>query len=64
MIAITGFSGFVGKQLLSSINLNDCLLLGRKAPSRNQKFCEFDLALAQDSKLTESLSPVTTDVVE
>lgn len=60
MIAITGFSGFVGTQLLSSLDLNNCLLLGRKAPGRNQKFCEFDLASAQESRLTEALKPVTT----
>jgi UDP-glucose 4-epimerase len=46
MIAITGFSGFVGRHLLPLLDKEECLLLGRKAPSDDNNFCEFNLAAA------------------
>ena len=44
MIAITGYSGFVGTELLKKINTEECLLLGRKPILGNYKHQYFDLS--------------------
>jgi UDP-glucose 4-epimerase len=60
MIAITGFSGFVGRHLLPLLDKEECLLLGRKAPSDDNNFCEFNLAAANKCDLINLLKPVCT----
>ena len=62
MIAITGYSGFVGQQLLKELPSNRCLLLGRKPPNAEETdfaFCEFDLAKADDNNLSQFLCSVS-----
>ena len=44
MIAMTGYSGFVGKELLKQISTEECLLLGRKPISGNYKHQYYDLS--------------------
>lgn len=44
MIAITGYSGFVGTELLKKINTEECVLLGRKPILGNYKYQYFDLS--------------------
>ncbi|TMP05557.1 UDP-glucose 4-epimerase [Pseudoalteromonas sp. S3178] len=44
MIALTGYSGFVGTELLKKINTKECVLLGRKPASDNYKHQFFDLS--------------------
>lgn len=60
MIALTGYSGFVGQKLLSLLSLNDCILLGRRPPQRGQKFCEFDLSSVNMLNMVEPLQQVDT----
>lgn len=58
MIAITGYNGFVGQQLLNVVPSNECLLLGRKPPNEKQvgfSFCQFNLANANDNSLIQPL---------
>lgn len=57
-IAITGSTGFVGKQLISQLPDSECLILGRKplgAPKTSYSFCEFDLSSANDNNLIQPL---------
>ena len=44
MIAITGYSGFVGTELLKKINTEECVLLGRKPIMGSYKHQFFDLS--------------------
>lgn len=44
MIAITGYSGFVGTELLKKINTEECMLLGRKPITGSYKHQFFDLS--------------------
>tara|TARA_R110001632_G_scaffold60284_3_gene146343 strand:+ start:12041 stop:12961 length:921 start_codon:yes stop_codon:yes gene_type:complete len=60
MIALTGYSGFVGQQLLRQLSDHQCLLLGRKQPSSDYPFCEFDLGSADSANTFLPLSDVTT----
>ena len=60
MIAITGYNGFVGKELLKQLPERECLLLGRQAPKADYKFCEFDLSTISSVNLTSSLDSVST----
>jgi nucleoside-diphosphate-sugar epimerase len=60
MIALTGYSGFVGQKLLENLSTNDCLLLGRKNLNSNYSFCEVDLERVHKLDLLESLKPVNT----
>jgi UDP-glucose 4-epimerase len=60
MIALTGYSGFIGQKLISLLYLNDCILLGRRPPQRGQKFCEFDLSSVNMLKMIEPLQQVET----
>ena len=43
MIALTGYTGFVGQHLLELLNTTDCLLLGRNLLANYSHFDEFDL---------------------
>lgn len=49
MIAITGYSGFVGKELLKKIDVEECLLLGRQPVAGNYKHQHFDLSNTNQS---------------
>jgi UDP-glucose 4-epimerase len=60
MIALTGYSGFVGRRLLESLTKNECLLLGRNKANDDYNFCEVDLATVHKLDLLESLKPVNT----
>jgi UDP-glucose 4-epimerase len=60
MIALTGYSGFIGQKLITLLSLNDCILLGRRPPQRGQKFCEFDLNSVNLLKVIEPLQHVDT----
>jgi UDP-glucose 4-epimerase len=60
MIALTGYSGFVGQKLLENLTTNECLLLGRKNLNNDCSFCEVDLELVHKLDLLESLKPVNT----
>jgi UDP-glucose 4-epimerase len=60
MIALTGYSGFVGQKLLENLTANECLLLGRKNLNNDYRFCEVDLELVHKLDLLESLKPVNT----
>lgn len=60
MIAITGYNGFVGQQLLKQLPIDKCLLLGRVKPKNDYGFCKFDLSLSDGLNLTESLMSITT----
>jgi len=60
MIALTGYSGFVGERLLENLTTNECLLLGRKNLNSNHSFCEVDLEFVHKLDLLESLKPVNT----
>jgi nucleoside-diphosphate-sugar epimerase len=60
MIALTGYSGFVGQKLLESLNKKECLLLGRNNLNDDYNFCEVDLAIVHKLDLLESLKPVNT----
>ena len=54
MIAITGYSGFVGTELLKKINTEECVLLGRKPMTGSYKHQFFDLSNpVQDLDLSE-----------
>lgn len=60
MIAITGYNGFVGHQLLKQLPIDKCLLLGRVKPKNDYGFCKFDLSWSDCLNLTESLISITT----
>jgi len=60
MIAVTGYSGFVGQQLLAALSNKSCLLLGRKAPIEDYPFFSFDLGSKSGFDITESLVGVNT----
>lgn len=55
MIAITGYSGFVGKELLKKIDAEECLLLGRHPIAGNYNHQYFDLS---DTKQNLNLNEV------
>lgn len=44
MIGITGYSGFIGRNLLGSLNASDVVLIGRKKLEGFGNFIKFDLA--------------------
>lgn len=58
MIALTGYTGFVGSVLLKALDPDDVLLLGRKAPPSYPHFNFFDLSDTQNLDLKSSLRPV------
>jgi nucleoside-diphosphate-sugar epimerase len=60
MIAVTGYSGFVGQQLLAALSDHPCLLLGRKAHQDYYPFVPFDLGSKSGFDITESLVGVDT----
>jgi UDP-glucose 4-epimerase len=60
MIALTGYSGFVGQKILSLLSLDDCILLGRRPAQGGQRFCEFDLSSVNMLKVIEPLQQVET----
>jgi len=60
MIAVTGYSGFVGRHLLSVLDEKKCLLLGRKLINNKSKFCDFSLDFADNAKLSLALASVRT----
>jgi UDP-glucose 4-epimerase len=60
MIAITGYSGFVGQQLLKQLPAEKCLLMGRVKPQANYKFCQFELSSNEYLDLISSLNRVNT----
>jgi UDP-glucose 4-epimerase len=59
MIAITGYTGFVGRQFLKEVSVEKCLLLGRTKPNSNYNFCKFDLSGNKQTDLTNALKGVT-----
>lgn len=58
MIAITGYSGFIGLLLLNGLTEFEVLLIGRKQLNANYQFLEFDLN--SSAGITQSLSTTTT----
>lgn len=60
MIALTGYTGFIGQKVLSALNDKPCLLLGRTHFKIDYPFSELDLADIDKANLLESLKPVTT----
>lgn len=60
MIALTGYTGFIGQKLLEQLSKNECLLLGSDKLNGDYRFCEFDLAAINKPDLLESLKPVST----
>ncbi|WP_199524644.1 SDR family oxidoreductase [Pseudoalteromonas sp. bablab_jr011] len=58
MIAITGYTGFVGQHLLELLNTTDCLLLGRNRLANYSHFDKFDLSQTNDLDLVSKLSKV------
>lgn len=60
MIAVTGYSGFVGQQLLAALSDHPCFLLGRKAHQDYYPFVPFDLGSKSGFYITESLVGVDT----
>ncbi len=58
MIALTGYTGFVGSVLLKELDSKNVLLLGRKPLPEYANFSTFDLNDTQDLKLQQSLSSV------
>lgn len=55
MIALTGYTGFVGSVLLRRLEPDNVLLLGRKAPTSYPHFNFFDLSDTQNLDLKSSL---------
>lgn len=55
MIALTGYTGFIGSELLKTLVTDDVLLLGRKAPLSYPHFNFFDLSDTQNLDLKGSL---------
>lgn len=60
MIALTGYTGFIGQKVLSSLSDKRCLLLGRTHLKNDCHFCELDLTNINRQSLLESLKPVNT----
>lgn len=60
MIALTGYTGFVGQKLLPQLSKDECMLLGRKRPNSGYRFCELDLTAINKQNLRESLKSVET----
>tara|TARA_R110001606_G_scaffold389553_1_gene555747 strand:- start:4066 stop:4998 length:933 start_codon:yes stop_codon:yes gene_type:complete len=60
MIAVTGYSGFVGQQLLTRLSRHKCLLLGRERPYANYPFFELDLECTSELNAVQSLVGITT----
>lgn len=60
MIAITGYTGFVGLHLLELLQTSDVLLLGRQRLSNFKKFKQFDLNATQGLDLAHDLQLVET----
>jgi UDP-glucose 4-epimerase len=60
MIALTGYTGFIGQKLLEQLGQSECLLLGRSRPNSVHSFCEIDLASINNVDLLASLKPVNT----
>lgn len=60
MIAITGYSGFIGRHLLANLSEYECLLLGRNDTDDGHRFCEFDLNEINKAVLFGSLKSVKT----
>lgn len=60
MIAITGYNGFVGQQLLKKLPVEKCLLIGRVKPQSNYKFCELDLSSSEHLNLISAFNEVDT----
>ncbi|TMP13898.1 SDR family oxidoreductase [Pseudoalteromonas sp. S2893] len=58
MIALTGYTGFVGSVMLRRLEPDNVLLLGRKAPSSYPHFNFFDLSDTQNLDLKSCLRPV------
>jgi len=58
MIALTGYTGFVGSVLLKELDSKNVLLLGRKPLPEYANFSTFDLTDTQNLKLQQSLSSV------
>lgn len=58
MIALTGYTGFVGSVLLKELDSKNVLLLGRKPLPEYANFSSFDLTDTQNLKLQQSLSSV------
>lgn len=58
MIALTGYTGFVGSALLKELDSNNVLLLGRKPLPEYSNFSSFDLTDTQNLKLQDSLRAV------
>lgn len=58
MIALTGYTGFVGQHLLELLNTTDCLLLGRNILANYSHFKEFDLSQTNNLALVSKLSKV------
>ncbi|WP_324616124.1 NAD-dependent epimerase/dehydratase family protein [Pseudoalteromonas sp. PA2MD11] len=58
MIALTGYTGFVGNELLKTLVPDDVLLLGRKAPLSYPHFNFFDLSDTQSLSLQNALRSV------
>ncbi|TMO40769.1 UDP-glucose 4-epimerase [Pseudoalteromonas sp. S4389] len=60
-LALTGYSGFLGKTIYKSLDENCTLLLGRNKPEAQSDFKFFDLRNSEDVNLVSSLTAV--DVV-
>ncbi|ALO33666.1 UDP-glucose 4-epimerase [Colwellia sp. MT41] len=60
MIAVTGYSGFVGQHLLSVLDEKNCVLLGRKRINNKSKYCNFSLDFEDYTELGLALSSVST----
>jgi UDP-glucose 4-epimerase len=60
MIALTGYTGFIGQKLLAQLNQNECLLLGRNKLNNNYRFCGLDLRFINTLDVVESLKSVET----
>ena len=60
MIALTGYSGFVGQQLLTRLSNRNCLLLGREKHDANYPFFELDLECTSELDVVQQLVGITT----
>lgn len=60
MIALTGYTGFIGQKVLTSLTGEQCLLLGRTNVDNTCHFFELDLTNINMESLSESLKPVNT----
>lgn len=60
MIAVTGYSGFIGESLVNRLSDHDCLLIGRKQPKNRHYFFAFDIASNDGVNLVEPLGGVVT----